>query len=61
MRSGSTAKRMREAVTILTEAGFTPVTGVPEMLWNAVRVESTTPAAGQKQPKGTSVQLNFEL
>lgn len=54
-------KRMREAVTILTEAGFTPVTGVPEMLWNAVRVESTTPAAGQKQPKGTSVQLNFEL
>ncbi|MGD9606604.1 MAG: Stk1 family PASTA domain-containing Ser/Thr kinase [Leucobacter sp.] len=54
-------KRMREAVQILKDAGFSPVTGVPEMLWNAVRVEGTSPAAGEKQPKGASVQLNFEL
>jgi len=54
-------KRMREAVQLLTDAGFSPVTGVPEMLWNAVRVESTDPAAGEQVPRGTSVRLNFEL
>ncbi|MBK0419221.1 Stk1 family PASTA domain-containing Ser/Thr kinase [Leucobacter sp. CSA1] len=54
-------KKMREAVQILRDAGFTPVTGVPELLWNAVRVEGTSPAAGERLPRGANVDLNFEL
>jgi len=53
--------KMKKAVKVLKDAGFSPVTGVPEMLWNAVEVEDTTPAAGSKHPKGTQVQLNFQL
>jgi len=53
--------KMKKAVEALRRAGFEPVTGVPEMLWNAVEVESTTPAAGAKHPKGTQVQLNFQV
>lgn len=53
--------KMKKAVETLQEAGFNPVTGVPELLWNAVRVDGTTPAAGERLPKGANVQLNFEL
>ena len=52
---------MREAVTELEDAGFTPSTGVPELLWNAVSVENTTPADGERLPLGSTVELHFRL
>jgi serine/threonine-protein kinase len=54
-------KRMRQAVEQLTEAGFEPVTGVPEALWGAVEVSGTTPKAGDKVPRGTKIELEFDL
>lgn len=52
---------MREAVTELEDAGFSPSTGVPELLWNAVSVENTTPAGGEQVPLGSTVELHFRL
>ena len=52
---------MREAISAIEDAGFSPSTGVPELLWNAVSVENTTPAAGEEVPHGTTVELHFRL
>ncbi len=54
-------QKMRKGVQTLKDAGFDPQTAVPELLWNAVKVEGTEPAAGEMVPKGTKITLNFEL
>ncbi|WP_243854747.1 Stk1 family PASTA domain-containing Ser/Thr kinase [Canibacter zhoujuaniae] len=56
-----TGLRMNEAIKRLEEAGFKPLTGVPQALRNAVHVKDTKPAAGEKVRAGSEVELGFEL
>lgn len=56
-----TGLRMRKAVDALREAGFEPVTGIPEALWGAVEVSGTDPEAGTQLPRGAKIELQFDL
>lgn len=52
-------KTVRQAVSELSAAGFTPAVDAEEKYWNGLTVTGTSPAAGTMARKGASVTINY--
>lgn len=52
-------KTVRQAVSDLSAAGFSPVVDAEEKYWNGLTATGTSPAAGSMQRKGVSVTINY--
>jgi len=52
-------KTVRQAVSELSAAGFTPVVDAEEKYWNGLTATGTSPAAGTKIRRGESVTINY--
>lgn len=51
-------RTVKEAIRVLTEAGFTPTTAVPEAFQGAVHASGTTPETGTMVPRGTEITVH---
>lgn len=52
-------KTVRQAMTELSAAGFSPSVDADERYWNALISNGTTPAAGSMQRKGAAITVNY--
>lgn len=57
----TTEMSVREAMNALESAGFSPNTAMPELLWDNATVTGTNPAAGDRVPAGTDIQVRATL
>lgn len=53
-------RKLRKAIEILAEAGFSPVTDYNELIQRLATVSGTTPTAGEAVPRGTAIHFSLE-
>lgn len=52
---------LKDAMQKLKDAGLSPTTAVPEIIWGIATVTGTNPAAGQQLKKGSEVRVTSSL